>query len=140
MVINYNMDNDNIVVEFKLADNLPEVATPFKEADEDFDAVRSSMLTLIEKGNQGLQAALDIAIATEQPRAIDSFAGLLKIMGELNTKIIDLHQAKADMKSGGATGNNIKATTVNQTANNFFAGSTDDLQKMLAELAEKSAS
>lgn len=120
------------ILEFKMDDGA-DLPTPFKEAEADFDAVRSSMLTLIEQGNKGLQCALDIAIATEQPRAIDSFAGLLKVVSELNAKVIELHKAKAEM-AAPASGNNIKATTVNQTANNFFAGSTDDLQRMLAEM------
>jgi hypothetical protein len=110
--------------------------TPYTEPTEDFAAVRTSMLSLIELGNQGLETALNILVATEQPRCIDSFSGLLKTVGDLNMKVLELHKTKTDIETAGS-GNNIKAKTVTQTSNNFFAGSTDDLQRMIAEMALK---
>jgi hypothetical protein len=129
------MDMDRDFIEYEEDGTLNTLPTPYTEPAQDFDAVRASMLSLIEMGNKGLTTALAILEATEQPRCIDSFSGLLKTVGDLNIKVLDLHKTKYEIEGAGTGGNNIKATTVTQTSNNFFAGSTDELQKMLADAA-----
>lgn len=99
-----------------------------KQLDADIEYVRNNTYNYIEAGKMALNSALELARQSEQPRAFEVFATLLKAVSDVNTDLINVHEKKAKLKApkeGTATTNN---TQVN---NSVFVGSTAELSKML---------
>ena len=72
--------------------------------------------------------ALDVAKASENPRAFEVVGGLMKQLADINHQLLDLSEKRQKMsapKKNDPAGNQI-------TNNNaFFVGSTTELNKML---------
>lgn len=114
--------------------NNTEIAIVDELANEDFEATRTAFIDLIDKGNQGLETALEIMRDTEgQPRCVEVFTSLLKTVADINVQFLKLHDIKNQGPKGPA---NNAPSVLHQTAN-FFSGSTDDLQQMLKQLNKK---
>lgn len=130
MVIDNTMDNE--IIEH----NTNEIAVYDDNLlEQDFDTTRTAFIDLIDKGNQGLDTALEIMRDTEgQPRCVEAFTSLLKTVADINVQFLKLHE----LKNASETTTNSKSNpaVLNQTAN-FFSGSTDDLQQMLKSLGKK---
>lgn len=94
--------------------------------DEDLDFARSNYYNLLMKGSEALEDMMEVARATEHPRAFEVLSGMMKNVADINTSLIDLHKKKSDMAKT-QKGELPPA----QTTNNLFVGSTAELQKML---------
>ena len=96
-------------------------------ADNDFEYARQTYHDLLIKGSDALEEMMEVARATEHPRAFEVFSNMMKNVADINGNLLDLHKKKHDMKS-----NNQKALAA-QTTNNVFVGSTTDLQRLLKD-------
>ena len=115
--------------------NAHQVSTVQNLVDQDFETTREAFIELIEKGNTGLETALEIMRDTEgQPRCVEAFTSLLKTVADINLQFLKLHEIKGTESSKTVT--NSGPAVLNQTAN-FFSGSTDDLQQMIKNLGKK---
>lgn len=113
--------------------NAHQVSTVQNLVDQDFETTREAFIELIEKGNTGLETALEIMHDTEgQPRCVEAFTSLLKTVADINLQFLKLH----DIKGTSSYNSEKQPSVVNQTAN-FFSGSTDDLQQMIKSLGKK---
>lgn len=91
---------------------------------KDYELVQSNLKNLIGSGSVALESALKVATESDSPRAFEVVAILLKTMADLNNNVLDVHKkAKATTADG--------KTTVKQTNNSVFIGSTKDLQNLL---------
>jgi len=98
--------------------------TDSNEIQNDFDYSRKTYYELIEQGKESLTLAQRIAEETEHPRAIEVLAGMLKQVSEANDKLMDLNKKMKELKKE-------EKKKVENQQNNFFIGSTSELQKML---------
>ena len=122
--------NDTFDVEV-IEGSVPESSDDSDEREEDtqidYEQSRKNFYELIEKGKKALDGAIDIASETDQPRAYEVVAQLLKNVTDTNRELIEHQKRMEDLKSNeGKLGN----TNIN---NALFVGSTADLQKMLRD-------
>ena len=95
--------------------------------DNDFEFARRTYYDLLVKGSEALEEMMEVARATEHPRAFEVLSGMMKNMADVNGNLLDLHKKKKDYHSKD-TPKELPSTTTN---NNLFVGSTTDLQRML---------
>jgi hypothetical protein len=86
---------------------------------------------LIEKGQEAVNGALEIAQESGHPRAFEVAGNLIKQTTEMAEKLTDLHRKMKDLN---AEESGPKSVTNN---NSMFIGSTSDLQKMLKSMGVK---
>ncbi len=91
---------------------------------EDFSFARKNIKDLIKKGDVAIDNLLQVASASEHPRAYEVAAGLIKTMADLNKDLLDIHKKKNDL-----TGETTSQKTVIDKA--VFVGSTSDLVKLI---------
>jgi len=115
------------IQEFKEA----KTKTNINDKEKDYEYVRGSLYDLIEKGQEAVNGALELAQESGHPRAYEVAGNLIKQTTEMAEKLTDLHRKMKDLdedKSGPKTVTN---------NNSMFVGSTSDLQKMLKSMGVK---
>lgn len=93
----------------------------------DYDYSRETLYELIEKGKDALENMIEVARESEHPRAYEVLSGLIKNVSETNDKLMDLNKKQQQMYEKD------EVKQVENQQNNFFLGSTTDIQKMLQE-------
>lgn len=94
--------------------------------NDDFDYARGNLYQVIEQGSHALSELLEVANASQHPRAFEVVATLVRTLSDANMALMDLNKKKEDIQSDK---DNAKGpSTVN---NNLFVGSTGDLQKLI---------
>jgi len=96
------------------------------DADIDADFARKNIKSLIEKGNVAVDNILQVAAASEHPRAFEVAAGLIKNLADLNKDLLEIQKRKRDLGP--------KETQSSQTTNidkAVFVGSFTDLVKSI---------
>jgi hypothetical protein len=96
-------------------------------ADTDFEYSRRIYYDLLNKGSEALDEMMDVARATEHPRAFEVLSNMMKNMGDINGNLLDLHKKKKDFDKQDSP----VELPAGNTTNNVFVGSTTDLQRML---------
>lgn len=98
-------------------------------ADNDFEYSRRIYYDLLNKGSEALDEMMDVARATEHPRAFEVLSNMMKNMGDINGNLLDLHKKKKDFDKHDSP----VELPAGNTTNNVFVGSTTDLQRMLLD-------
>ena len=101
----------------------------------DYDYSREVLYDLIEKGRGALEDMIEVARASEHPRAFEVLSGLIKNTADINDKLLDLNKKHKDINAKEKP-----QAAVGQTTNNLFVGSTTDLQRMLQQQQQKNDS
>ncbi len=101
-----------------------------EDVRQDYETTRAQLHNLVMKGQEAVDGILDVARASDHPRAYEVAGQLIKNVGDVADKLIDLQKKMKDLdaeekKSGPSTVNNT-----------MFIGSTADLQKMLKKQKE----
>lgn len=107
--------------------------TKGKEVNTDFNYARTNLLNIIETGIAGLEEYATVAQQSQNPRAYEVLATLLKTVADLNQQLLDISVKKKEIDKE-EDAHNKKA---NGVTNNLYVGSTADLQKMLDEMKKK---
>tara|TARA_B100000945_G_scaffold198361_1_gene159469 strand:+ start:182 stop:595 length:414 start_codon:yes stop_codon:yes gene_type:complete len=90
---------------------------------KDYEYSRAQLYDLVEKGQEAVNGILDVCQDSQHPRAYEVAGQLIKHVGDVTDKIVDLQKKmKALEEDKGPK---------NVTNNALFVGSTSDLQKML---------
>lgn len=100
--------------------------TKKKEYDNDYEYSRQTYYDLIEKGREGIEEMIEVARSSEHPRAYEVLAKLIKDVGDVSDKLMDLNKKHQDINKVED-----KPQLEHKTQNNVFIGSTTDLQRML---------
>ena len=102
-----------------------------KNLNDDFEYSRATYYELLEKGKETLNDMMEVARSSEHPRAYEVLSNLIKNMADVNDKLMDLNKKRKDIdtKEEKQIGNN--------TTNNLFVGTTNDLQKLLKDNNDK---
>lgn len=93
----------------------------------DYDYSRDTLYELIEKGKDALENMVEVARESEHPRAYEVLSGLIKNVSDTNDKLMDLNKKQKQMNETE------KPAQVENQQNNYYLGSTADLQKLLRE-------
>lgn len=94
--------------------------------DKDYEYARENFYNVIEKGTHALEDMLEVARASEHPRAYEVVSTIMKTLVDANKDLVTMSDKKREQQP-----ENNKPGTVN---NNLFVGSTADLQKVLKDL------
>lgn len=109
-----------------------EVATSTRDQlKKDYEYTRGNLYSLIEKGQEAVDGILELAQESDQPRAFEVAGQLIKHVGDVADKLIDLQKKVNDIE------NPKKSKEVNTTNNTMFVGSTADLAKFLKAQQDK---
>ena len=95
-----------------------------EDMDSDYKYSRENFYSLIERGQDAIDGILDLAKEGEHPRAYEVAGQLIKNVGEVTEKLVDLQEKMKKLKEVPEHGP--KSVT-----NALFVGSTKELQKML---------
>ena len=96
-----------------------------EDVTKDYEYSRAQLYSLVEKGQEAVDGALDVAQQSDSARAYEVAGQLIKHVADTADKLIDLQKKMKDIDEDGP-----KAQT-NVTNNSLFVGSTSELQKML---------
>ena len=100
-----------------------------EDRDKDYQHVRASLYNLVDKMQEALDGALEVAQQSDHPRAYEVALNGAKNAAEVVEKITDLHKKVKDLEI-----EEVKIQQTNTTNNNvFMTGSTADLMMMLKE-------
>ena len=118
--------SSEIVKEAPTADIMepPKLGNDIKD---DYEYSRSQLYTLISKGQEAVQGALELAQQSDHPRAYEVAGQLIKSVGDVTDKLIDL-QKKVNEIENPKKGNQPQNVT-----NALFVGSTSELAKLLKQ-------
>ena len=108
-----------------------EIPTATKDQlKKDYEYTRGHLYSLIEKGQEAVDGILELAQESEQPRAFEVAGQLIKHVGDVADKLVDLQKKVNEIE------NPKKGKEVNTTNNTMFVGSTADLAKFLKQQKE----
>lgn len=102
------------------------VETSTADVETDFEFARKNMKELIQKGNVAVENILEVAKATDHPRAYEVVATLINSVASMNKDLMDIRKKKQDL-----TGEK-KSQQIN-VDKAVFVGSTADLIRQIKE-------
>jgi hypothetical protein len=103
--------------------SIVEVKSPI---EDDAEFARTNIRDLISKGNSAIDILLQVANASEHPRAYEVAAGLIKNLGDLNKDLLEIQKRKRDLDPTQSKNNS--TTNIDKAV---FVGSTTELVKFL---------
>ena len=110
----------------------PSVDTSDKnQLKKDYEYTRGNLYTLIDKGQEAVDGILELAQESDQPRAYEVAGQLIKHVGDVADKLVDLQKKVNEIENPG------KGKQTEVTNNTMFVGSTADLAKFLKQEKDK---
>lgn len=105
---------------------LPTIVSTGDDIEDDYLVARKKLNDLIGKSQQALDGMLNVALASDSPRAYEVVGQLIKTTGDAAKDLLDLQAKKKRLREEEPKKQNI------DTQNNIiFSGSTSDLLKAL---------
>jgi hypothetical protein len=98
--------------------------------DNDFEYARRTYHDILAKGSAAIDDMMEVARATEHPRAFEVLSTMMKTLSDVNGNLLDLHKKKKDIRKKEIE-RGVVLPPGNTTNNNLFVGSTTDLQRFL---------
>ncbi len=100
--------------------------TDLPDIQQDYETSRAQLHNLVMKGQEAVDGILDVARASDHPRAYEVAGQLIKHVADTTDKLIDLQGKMKELDKEEKKG----PSTVN---NALFVGSTAELQKLLKQ-------
>ena len=97
-----------------------------QDIKQDYEMSRANLHNLVMKGQEAVDGILDVARASDHPRAYEVAGQLIKHVADTTDKLIDLQGKMKELDKEDKKG----PTNV---TNAMFVGSTADLQKLLKQ-------
>ena len=127
----FNIDDNIIPVESEtIIEKVEKISLVVDDIKKDYDYTRGNLYSLIEKGQEAINGILELAQETEMPRAYEVAGQLIKNVGDIADKLLDLQKKVKDIEEDKPKG----PTTVN---NALFVGSTAELAKLLKQQSQE---
>ena len=124
----------NIVKEPKVIDlstvNDEETAgiTTQADSERDYEYTRAQLYSLIEKGQEAVNGALELATEGDSARSYEVVGGLIKNVADTADKLLELQKRVKELNTTTVNNNSTHVTN-----NSLFVGSTSELQKLIKE-------
>ncbi len=112
---------------------VPSVVSTGDDIEDDYQVARKKLNELIDKSQQALDGMLNVALASDSPRAYEVVGQLIKTTGDAAQDLLKLQQAKKKLKEEDKP----KNQNIDTQNNIVFAGSTQELLKALKAEKEK---
>jgi hypothetical protein len=93
---------------------------------KDYEYSRANLYSLIEKGQEAINGIMELAGEGGSPRAYEVAGQLIKSVGDVADKLIDLQKKVKEVEEDASK-------TTNVTNNAVFIGSTTELSKLLKQ-------
>ena len=93
---------------------------------KDYEYSRANLYSLIEKGQEAINGIMELAGEGGSPRAYEVAGQLIKSVGDVADKLIDLQKKVKEVEDD-------VSKTTNVTNNAVFVGSTTELSKLLKQ-------
>ena len=104
-----------------------------EDREKDYQYARAQLYDIVEKMQESLNTAMEVAQESEHPRAFEVVFNGAKNAADVVDKINDLHKKMKDLEI-----EEVKVQQNNTTTNNvFMSGSTAELINMLKEQKDK---
>ena len=97
------------------------------DRQKDYEYTRGELYSLIDKGQEAVNGALEVAQESGHPRAYEVAVAAMKHVADMTEKLQDLHKKMKDLDEE-------KKGPSKVTNNAMFVGSTAELQKMLKQM------
>ena len=94
------------------------------DIDSDYKYSRENLYSLVERGQDAIDGIVQLAKDTDHPRAYEVAGNLIKNVGEVTEKLLQLQEKMKKL-------NDEIVKTPNRVENNLFVGSTAELQKLI---------
>jgi len=104
-----------------------------QDLQEDYESARSNLYGLMGRSNAALDLALRISVMSENPRALEVAATLIKMSGELSKDLIGLHKT---IESGKGKGNAPDKNGQYTQINNNYYGDKEQATKIIDDLPD----
>jgi hypothetical protein len=125
-ILNMNPEPAAIIVR-KDDSHLPKgVVVGMDEVDKDFQTARKNIKELISLGFNAIDGIMKVASEGDSPRAYEVVSQMIKTVAEANRDLVELHQRMKTIKQ-----EKYEPTTVTNTSNSLFLGSTKDLLELM---------
>jgi len=95
-----------------------------QDIDSDYKYARENLYNVIERGSDALNNLVDIAQASEHPRAYEVVGSLIKTLTDANKDLLEIQKKVKSLKEESKKG-------PDNVTNALFIGSTAELQKMI---------
>ncbi len=95
------------------------------DPQKDYEYTRANLYNLISKGQEAIDGILELAQESGHPRAYEVAGQLIKSVGDVSDKLMDLQKKMKDLDAPQKG-----PTTVN---NSLFVGSTAELSKLIKQ-------
>ena len=104
----------------------PVIPRPREDQDitNDYKYSRENLYSLVERGQDAIDGILTLAKETEHPRTYEVAGQLIKNVGEVTEKLLQLQEKMKKLGEETKKG-------PNKVENNLFVGSTAELQKLI---------
>jgi hypothetical protein len=114
------------IVEVEVNTSNLEIIKPLEDdIKKDYEYTRANLYSLIEKGQEAINGIMELAGEGGSPRAYEVAGQLIKSVGDVTDKLIDLQKKLKDVEQDS----NKTTNTTNNLA--IFTGSTSELSKLL---------
>lgn len=101
---------------------------PDQHLNKDYEEIRTNLKDIIKRGAEAIDGILLVASETQQPRAYEVVATLIKSVADVNKDLLTMHKQMQDIRKDTP----VSKQSANQITNNsIFVGSTTDLQAIL---------
>ena len=97
------------------------------DVQKDYEYTRGELYSLIDKGQEAVNGALEVAQESGHPRAYEVATNAMKQVADMTDKLMDLQKKVKDLDEE-------KKGPSKVTNNAMFVGSTAELQKMLKQM------
>jgi hypothetical protein len=128
--ISKSLNVETSIIKQEDVDIIPEnkiLNPPKDDIKKDYEYTRANLYSLIEKGQEAINGIMELAGEGGSPRAYEVAGQLIKSVGDVTDKLIDLQKKLKDVEE-----DTVK-TTNNVTNNAVFVGSTSELSKLLKQ-------
>jgi hypothetical protein len=122
-----NIESSIVEVENTKSEIIPSLNEKQDDIKKDYEYTRANLYSLIEKGQEAINGIMELAGESDSPRAYEVAGQLIKSVGDVTDKLIDLQKKLKDVEE-----DTVK-TTNNVTNNAVFVGSTSELSKLLKQ-------
>ena len=101
------------------------------DIDTDYRYARENLYEIIENGSHALHELVEIAKASEHPRAFEVVGSLMKTLTDANKDLLEIQTKVKKLRQ-----EDIATQGPNNVTNALFVGSTAELQNMLKDTIE----
>lgn len=122
----FNIESQIVEVE-KVKGELDVAPLKSDDIKKDYEYTRANLYSLIEKGQEAINGIMELAGEGASPRAYEVAGQLIKNVGDVTDKLIDLQKKLKEVEE------DVTKTTNNVTNNAVFVGSTSELSKLLKQ-------